>query len=251
MEVHNHPNHVTHKKKWGEYLLEFLMLFLAVFLGFVAENIRENIVEQHREKEYIKSMIQDLKTDTTNLGNLIIVYDARIRIQDSLMLSFDSINNGQYRLFMRNIKSITGFPDFINADATVQQLKNSGGFRLIKNKSAVDSIMAYTSRVQSTLINQSSLSALLKELNAVRYEIINYRELFKEQMNAKAKEQIKAEPIDYLQIHDKRELEKFFDKIYRFQDLMRIIQSINFVPLKQHAARLIVFLQKEYHLQNE
>ena len=40
MEVHKHPHHVTHKKKWGEYLLEFLMLFLAVFLGFVAENIR-------------------------------------------------------------------------------------------------------------------------------------------------------------------------------------------------------------------
>ncbi len=33
MEVH-HPHHVTHKKKWTEYLLEFFMLFLAVFLGF-------------------------------------------------------------------------------------------------------------------------------------------------------------------------------------------------------------------------
>ena len=41
MEVHKHPHHVTHKKKWGEYILEFLMLFLAVFLGFLAENLRE------------------------------------------------------------------------------------------------------------------------------------------------------------------------------------------------------------------
>ena len=23
MEVHKHPHHVMHKKKWGEYLLEF------------------------------------------------------------------------------------------------------------------------------------------------------------------------------------------------------------------------------------
>ena len=45
MEVHKHPHHVTHKKKWGEYFLEFLMLFLAVFLGFIAENQREHIVE--------------------------------------------------------------------------------------------------------------------------------------------------------------------------------------------------------------
>ena len=31
MEVHKHPHHATHKKKWTEYLLEFFMLFLAVF----------------------------------------------------------------------------------------------------------------------------------------------------------------------------------------------------------------------------
>src|SRR6476660_6184589 len=57
MEVHKHPHHVTHKKKWGEYLLEFLMLFLAVFLGFVAENIREHIAEGNRAKEYALLMI--------------------------------------------------------------------------------------------------------------------------------------------------------------------------------------------------
>ena len=27
MEVQKHPHHVTHKKKWTEYLLEFFMLF--------------------------------------------------------------------------------------------------------------------------------------------------------------------------------------------------------------------------------
>ncbi len=30
MEVH-HPHHLTHKKKWTEYLLEFFMLFLQCF----------------------------------------------------------------------------------------------------------------------------------------------------------------------------------------------------------------------------
>ena len=71
MEVHKHPHHVTHKKKWGEYLLEFFMLFLAVFLGFVAENIRETSVESHREKEYMESLINDIKADTANAGVVI------------------------------------------------------------------------------------------------------------------------------------------------------------------------------------
>jgi hypothetical protein len=52
MEVHKHPDHVTHKKNWKEYLLEFFMLFFAVFLGFVAQNIREHIVEKDRAKQY-------------------------------------------------------------------------------------------------------------------------------------------------------------------------------------------------------
>src|SRR4026208_2238411 len=64
MEVHNHPHHVTHKKKWSEYLLEFLMLFLAVFLGFIAENQREHIVEHQREKKFMSRMLSDLRQDS-------------------------------------------------------------------------------------------------------------------------------------------------------------------------------------------
>ena len=40
------------------------MLFLAVFAGFLAENQREHYVEHQREKQYIRSMIEDLQTDT-------------------------------------------------------------------------------------------------------------------------------------------------------------------------------------------
>src|SRR5437868_8431435 len=64
MEVHKHPHHVTHKKKWGEYLLEFLMLFLAVFLGFIAENQREHIVEHQREKKFASRLLSDLRQDS-------------------------------------------------------------------------------------------------------------------------------------------------------------------------------------------
>src|ERR1700709_884739 len=74
MEVHKHPHHITHKKKWGEYLLEFLMLFLAVFLGFVAENIRENFADQSKEREYMIRMIADLKADTASISITIENY---------------------------------------------------------------------------------------------------------------------------------------------------------------------------------
>src|SRR3984893_7636178 len=85
MEVHKHPHHVTHKKKWTEYLLEFFMLFLAVFLGFVAENVREHRVEKEREKQYIESLIADLKTDQIVLSENIKSVKSGILMMDSLI----------------------------------------------------------------------------------------------------------------------------------------------------------------------
>src|SRR4029078_8969649 len=73
MEIHKHPHHVTHKKKWPEYLLEFFMLFLAVFLGFLAENYRETIVNKEKEHHYMQNMIADLKADTADV-NFAIYY---------------------------------------------------------------------------------------------------------------------------------------------------------------------------------
>ncbi len=73
MEVHKHPHHVTHKKRWGEYFLEFLMIFLAVFLGFLAENFREDIADRKKEKQFMASLIRDLKIDVnrTNMGTFL------------------------------------------------------------------------------------------------------------------------------------------------------------------------------------
>lgn len=144
MEVHKHPHHVTHKKKWGEYLLEFLMLFLAVFLGFLAENLREQSVEHHREKDYIHSLVEDLKSDTLQSNEILIKLNRQKAGIDSLMAALASPeiidnSNNAYRLWNKNI----GFPDFLSNDRTIQQLKNSGGLRLIRNKAVSDSIMKY------------------------------------------------------------------------------------------------------------
>src|SRR5258705_9872168 len=72
MEVHKHPHHITHKKKWGEYFLEFLMLFLAVFLGFLAENQREHMVEHQREQELAKALYAELRDDSSVAVNKLI-----------------------------------------------------------------------------------------------------------------------------------------------------------------------------------
>ena len=75
MEVHHH----SHKpKNWKEYITEFIMLFAAVTLGFFAENIREKVVESHRAREYMVTMIQDLKEDTSRINTAIRNTDKKI-----------------------------------------------------------------------------------------------------------------------------------------------------------------------------
>jgi hypothetical protein len=92
MEVHKHPHHVTHKKKWSEYFLEFLMLFLAVFLGFLAENYREHRVEKERGKQYVESFYQDLKTDTSRISFYTSFDDTKLVSLTNLGPCFDNIS---------------------------------------------------------------------------------------------------------------------------------------------------------------
>src|SRR5579862_9315788 len=76
MEVHHHPDLHHNKRRFTEYFLEFLMIFLAVTMGFFAESIREHLADSSKEKQYINSMIADLKGDTTGLREII---DANIK----------------------------------------------------------------------------------------------------------------------------------------------------------------------------
>ena len=82
MEVHAHSH--TARKKWTHYFWEFLMLFLAVFCGFLAENQREHMVEHQREKQYMNSLITDLKGDTALIRSVISFCITKFNGMDTL-----------------------------------------------------------------------------------------------------------------------------------------------------------------------
>ena len=88
MEVHHHahdPAAPHHKKNWKSYFWEFLMLFLAVFCGFLAEYQLEHVIENSREKQFIKSYIEDLKTDTASINRNLVYQRKRKEQLDSMM----------------------------------------------------------------------------------------------------------------------------------------------------------------------
>jgi hypothetical protein len=77
MEVHAHTH--TPRKKWTHYFWEFFMLFIAVTLGFFVENMREHYIEHKRGLQYIRSFVEDLKTDTAGFSHIIAQYKIKGR----------------------------------------------------------------------------------------------------------------------------------------------------------------------------
>ena len=143
MEVHAHTH--TARKKWTHYFWEFLMLFLAVFCGFLAEYQLEHKIEKDREKQFMQTMVEDLRSDTAALNRLIRVRTTRIRELDTL---FQLIANDEYITNGRKVYELYEFPywdvlRFFPSDRTMQQLKNGGNLRLIRKRNVSNALIKY------------------------------------------------------------------------------------------------------------
>ena len=154
MEVHKHPHHITHKKKWTEYLLEFFMLFLAVFLGFLVENFREHQVEQERTEKHMHTMVENLKYDTTRYGSNLRNNVIKCKGVDSFRYYISEAIEGRIdanRLYYYYWKYGRGSFNPVINDAAMAQLKSSGMLRMVKNDSLVNQMGDYYQRIVTTL----------------------------------------------------------------------------------------------------
>lgn len=152
MEVHHHSH--SPRKNWAHYFWEFLMLFFAVFAGFLAENQREHFVEHQREKQFIRSLVYDVEADTTRLNELIRQRTFREARLDSIanLLNSDSADKKTKDIYFLAIMipRVTVY-QFTPNEGTMQQLKNSGGLRLVRKLFVADSIIKYDAAIRSLL----------------------------------------------------------------------------------------------------
>ncbi len=123
------------------------MLFFAVFCGFLAEYQLEHTIERDREKQYIESMIADLKEDSSKINSGLSYCSKQFAGFDSLIQNIyqrpytDSSLRFMYYIqskYAHNRNAV------LFSKRTITQLKNSGGLRLIRNKAVSDSIILYS-----------------------------------------------------------------------------------------------------------
>ena len=236
MEIHAGHLHRAPGKKIWHYFFEFLMLFLAVFCGFIAENWREQLREHQREKEFILSIVEDIKSDTLESNKILLQLKRLNSGIDSVLMVLSSpeiINNSNeaYRLWTKNL----GLEVFVSNDRTIQQLKNSGELRLIRNKAVSDSIMKYDQTLKKYYAQSNLMYSALRDLT-------NYSQLF-----------------DFISLNNKKNIpvpltdqgKKLLNQAYANLQLWNrgLIGLISWLEeVNEDGTRLVTFIQKEYHI---
>ena len=245
MEVHAHSH--TPRKNWTHYFWEFLMLFLAVFAGFMAENQREHYVEHLREKQFIKSLVNDVEADTEKLSEIIGGRTLRESRLDSLGFFLNDDSASQYTndiyFLAITIPRITLF-QFTPSDGTMQQL-NAGGLRLIRNKTVKDSIIKYDAMIKSLLRLDEQEQSIINIQREIAPKVFNGIELGKFSDADNLPLRLNYKPM--LMPGYKSSLNEFnyrlvsvknVNKGYRREARKLQVQAINFLNT----------LKKEYHL---
>ena len=249
MEVHHHPH--VEKKKFKEYFLEFIMIFLAVTLGFIAENIREHFVDKRKEREIIIGLIDNMRSDTAQLNQLLSLKPVYLGKMDSCLaipvVSLKDINKQD--TFFHHFSYFFDFTiGFSRNDITFSQLGN-GGYSLIGKKSVRDSISAlnieYYTFVngnvnflhhQFTIINDFAPSIM----RIIKYPVLRTDSSFNQYLH--------NTPV-FTRL-DPALLEQLYG--YIRVERVDIEQTFNYCEMyKNQTARLIKYLQKEYNLNDE
>lgn len=247
MEVHTHSH--TARKKWTHYFWEFLMLFLAVFCGFLAEYKLEHTIEHNRERQFISTMVEDLKSDTAQLTETIAYKKSKEKMLDSLIsylskAEFQKYGNDLY-YYARNVTR----PQYFSPnDRTIQQLKNSGALRLIRKLSISDSIMYYDQQLRY-------LFTLNEDERSIRD---NFRDLIGSVFDGKVFYS-QIDSVDFanynrpngnpsLVLQDAVSINKAISSAQYLKTVTRGVR-VRQEKIKNTAVQLLSFLQKEYQLE--
>ena len=132
----------------------------------------------------------------------------------------------------------------INTDRTSSQLKNSGGMRIIRNKTVVDAILKYWKQIDESNI---SLDRYLLYRNAERdllFKLWVIPEVYKRGF------QMKEDSIHELRVIEKdpKKWDEFTNLIAISGSLARNAHLINLKKQWELADHLIALINKEYYL---
>ena len=222
------------------------MLFLAVFCGFLAENIREHKIEHDRERQFIKSLVEDLSADTITLAKISSEFQDNVERMDSLkyLLCSDDVKNHGSDLYYLGRRASRGAWLALN-DRTIQQMKNSGGFRLIRNEKVSTAILEYYNRLKFIETIQAIELSESAEYRNIAIEV--FHPVIFDGVVSKDNIIKKPEGNPELLTYDKQTLLRLAGMVsYSKNSRLALAKAEN--EMNKAAKELIALLKKEYHV---
>ena len=245
MEVHHHAH--TERKRWTHYFWEFLMLFLAVFCGFLAEYMLEHKIEKDRERQFIKSLVNYIKADIAQLNLTIQRRDEKVKRLDSLIYLINSPDFADHgsSIYLNAIHTGRLIDiRFTANDGTLQQLKNSGGLRLIRNRTVVDSIAHYDVSVRNLEILGGQEASAAHDFRTSAKRIFNSLVLDKmlDENNVSTRPPGNPALLDF----SRQELQDLNFTVYTIKIIVKAMRRDS-RKLLQQANNLLETINKAYH----
>jgi hypothetical protein len=224
------------------------MIFLAVTMGFLAESLRENMSDKDKEKEYISSFISNLEQDTALLKSVINDNKKKTEGLDSLVyLSFKNLAAPANRklLYEYSGRYTSFYSAFVSNDATMMQLKNSGGLRYIRHSHVADSIARYDLEMRGIYAAEAPYSKAINDAIEATQELLIHTLMYDTSYFKNGRYSDKELP---LLTTDPQKLKIFFNRITEERAWTHNYLD-NLQERLPYATRLIGFLKKEYDVE--
>jgi hypothetical protein len=250
MEVHAHTH--TARKKWTHYFWEFLMLFLAVFCGFLAENQREHYVEHQREKQFIKTLVEDIHNDNAGMNAAVKAFTLINTHIDSLIPLLEDNNNME-----RNAKAIYQHVVWLHYyykvtyfDRTIEQLKSSGNFRLIRNRNVSRSIIEYDGTMRDNVMDMQNSYIFQNKERTLDLSNTIFKTSVVKKWLAKGwgSHEIELPPTPYFLTLEKATISRFINQLYQYSLATTWFTENLTKRATTKAVQLDSLIKKEYHL---
>ena len=205
-------------------------------------------MEKERERQYIISLVADLKDDIVTIDQQVLADQTSVALCDSLCLFLDSPDiarkNGDGIYYAARIGNRR--PPLVNNNRTFDQLTNSGGFRLIRKSETSSHIMDYYSQFPLLRMLENIFNDENNAYKEAESKVIDPA-IFRRQENPDGTVNRSTDNPPLLS----------YDRILLKQMEFRMVQlngsRRGMIPMmeriKQSAIDLINYLQKTHHLE--
>ena len=163
--------------KYFKYAIgEIILVVIGILIALQLNSWKETNAERNLEKQYITSLIEDIKKDTDNFNAAITLNEELIRVLDSFASMCFNYEKEQDSKFCVLHMNTLRHPNFVNqTDRTLTQLRNAGGMRLISQRTTADSIIQYEDYFKKLGNQQVFYESMLKDLANAGIPVFNFK----------------------------------------------------------------------------